>query len=118
MNAEWKELQRQLEKATAPGDVQPGQLDPETARFREAWTAFGRLLETAQPRQAPPLARLKQRPPSRSRHRLLAVAVALAASLLLCAAATWIWRATVGPARPGMAPHQTAEQAPKAPSRQ
>jgi hypothetical protein len=34
-----------LERATAPGDDMPADLDPETASLREGWLALGELLE-------------------------------------------------------------------------
>ena len=40
---------RLLEQATADGDVPAGELDPDAARLREAWLAFGETLEAAQP---------------------------------------------------------------------
>jgi hypothetical protein len=42
-------MQRMLEKATTVGDVSADELDPETASLRDAWLAFGQMLETAQP---------------------------------------------------------------------
>jgi hypothetical protein len=48
-------LQRMLEKATDAGDVSPDELDPESASLRDAWLAFGQMLETAQPGSKSPI---------------------------------------------------------------
>ena len=49
MNDAMKALERQLELATARDGARETDLDPETARLRDAWTTFGRLLEAALP---------------------------------------------------------------------
>lgn len=102
------ELMRKMEQATARAGAPQSELDAETAQLRDAWTALGRLLETAAPLQGPPFGRWSRRPPSRRRYWLLTVAVALAASLLVGAVATWMWRAAGSSGRSGTTP-QTAQ---------
>ncbi len=88
---------RSLEEATAIDDRSSQRLDAETASLREAWLAFGEMLEAAQPAtcvsplplgegpgvRAAPLPRRKRWP------RLLAAGV-LAASLLVAVATIWM----------------------------
>jgi hypothetical protein len=112
---------RVLEDATAAGDRPEVQLDAETAPLREAWLAFGEMLEAAQPPNfsSPLPTNLRSVPgegpgvgaaPSRRRRcwqRLLAAGL-LAASLLV--AATTIWLLSGGNCRdnPTAAPGQMA----------
>jgi len=49
MKDDIKEMQRLLEKATDAGNTPTDELDPETASLREAWLAFGQMLEAAPP---------------------------------------------------------------------
>jgi len=92
MNRDLEILERQLESATNR-DVPPNaSLDEETTSLREAWLAFGQLLETAQPASAP---RLRLPPKSAGRRGwLLAILVGLAASLLVAATIAWSGRRT------------------------
>ena len=90
---------RSLEEATAAGDRPADRLDAETASLREAWLAFGEMLEAAQPprlRYFSPLplgegpgvrAALRVR---RRRWRRLLAAGLLAASLLIAVATIWM----------------------------
>ena len=83
MSNEMKNLQRQLEEATAAADAVDASLDAETASLRESWLAFGELLDTAggptpQPLEMPQLPRRVVGP-----RRWLALSAALAASLLI-----------------------------------
>jgi hypothetical protein len=49
MKNDKRDMQRMLEKATDAGDVSQDELDAEAASLRDAWLAFGQMLETAQP---------------------------------------------------------------------
>jgi hypothetical protein len=91
MNSETKTLERQLESATAR-DIPPNaSLDQETGSLREAWLAFGQLLEVARP--ASDALRLPADPPGRGgRWWLLVTVVGLAASLLVASMITWVGR--------------------------
>ena len=91
MNDPLKKLEQQLERATARGRCDDGELDPETAQLREAWTALDRLLTAVEPDSQSALGRWSRPPTSRPRRRFLLPAVALAASLVVGAAATWMW---------------------------
>jgi len=98
---------RLLEDATAAGDAPADQLDPETASLREAWLAFGEMLEAAQPTMGLPEnsclretplhcngGALRRSTPSHARprrQRLLATGL-LAASLLIGVATVWMLR--------------------------
>lgn len=117
MNEEMKKLQRQLERATARGVDGESELDPQTARLRDAWTALGRLLEAATA-DAPSLDRWAQRPPFRPRRWLVPATAALAASLLVAALAAWMWRAGNMPEKPGTAPPAATFATVKSPARQ
>ncbi len=84
-----------LEEATAGGDRLAERLDPESAALREAWLAFGEMLEAAQPANLPSprfpgeqseTGAVRQR---RRWQRLLAAAM-LAASLLVAVATIWM----------------------------
>jgi hypothetical protein len=89
-------LQRMLEEATAAGDRPLGELDPQAARLREAWVAFGRLLE-ADPQAAEEPLRWQSMPPSpRRRPRLAAPLAALAATLLIGLGTVWLLRSRAG----------------------
>ena len=102
MNNDLETSLRSLDQATAAGDKPSERLDPETASLREAWLAFGEMLEAAQPPSfASPLPTNLRSVPGegpgvraafsrRRRHwpRLLAAGL-LAASLLIAVAAIW-----------------------------
>jgi hypothetical protein len=125
MKNDLEEMQRLLEKATDAGSAPPDELDPESACLREAWLAFGQMLETAPPpilasplpsKEEPttsPLA-LREGPGVRAapshvqRHWRLPAAALLAASLLIAVAAAWMlhnanWQADSTAAREQMA---------------
>jgi hypothetical protein len=88
MNSELKALERQLESATSRDIPRNASPDQETTSLREAWLAFGQLLEAAQPASEP--LKLPAVPPGRGRRWwLLATVVGLAASLLVAATITW-----------------------------
>jgi hypothetical protein len=116
MNDKPTGLEQMLEQATAPSDspdrdnvlltlrVRNGR-HAERDEYREAWLAFGQLLEAAQPAPAPlgtvPIfvsAKMGLSPLAPSRRWPLAVAAALAASLLVGLSAYWLWS---GADRPG-----------------
>lgn len=80
---EWKQLQHQLQRATA-ADPPPNDLplDPETASLREGWMLLGQLLGEAQPEPKEPLEFAVPRRHERSQ-RGRAIAALLAASLLI-----------------------------------
>jgi hypothetical protein len=87
---------RALEEATAIGDRPTEQLDAETASLREAWLAFGEMLEAAQspayvspilPEERPGLMAAPRH--GRRRWQRLLAAGLLAASLLVAAATIW-----------------------------
>ncbi len=106
---------RSLEEATAAGDKPSDLLDPETASLREAWLAFGEMLEAAQPpRSASPLPlgegpRARAAPSRRRRYRpRLLVAGLLAASLLIAVAAIWMRSAVDRQDNPVAPPKQIA----------
>jgi hypothetical protein len=86
-------MQRLLEEATAAGDAPADKLDPETAPLREAWLAFGEMIEAAQPPSVNYPLPLEEGPGvrtvhSHSRRRLLAAG--LAASLLAGLVTVWM----------------------------
>lgn len=94
MKDEHERLHTQLERATSRNAVPESELDGETAQLRDAWNALGRLLEATSAMQEPSFDQWIP-PPSSSprRRRFMPVAVALAASLLVCAGAVWMWQA-------------------------
>ena len=92
MNDETKRLREILERATAPGDEVPEDLDAETASLREGWLAFGRLLTEAQPTAGEPWEDWKVTPRPAQRRRFLGLAIAVAASLLIAAGLTMAYR--------------------------
>ena len=107
MSADRENMQRSLERATAAKDAPQADLDPQTASLREAWLAFGQLLEAAQPATELPLGRwMTTPPPARRRRWLLPVAAVLAASLLIGVVTTWMLRAANQPQSPGPAPEE------------
>ena len=88
MNDEPSELERRLERATAPECPSDPPQDAETAALRDGWLALGQLLEAAQPSGEPFQLRSM---PERTRRvgRWPVVAAAVAASLLLGVALAW-----------------------------
>ena len=99
MSDEQSELHRRLEQATArhaAADDEP--MDPETAALRAGWLALGDLLEAAQPQIGPVVERLPL-PPARRRKRWLPLAIAaLAASVIVALASSWLASGTKPPA--------------------
>ena len=99
MTNDLEKMLRSLEEATAPGDAPAVPLDPETASLREAWLAFGEILEAAQPpipgsillSEAGPGLKAVIRP-TRPRRRHLVASGLIAASLLIAAATFWTLR--------------------------
>jgi hypothetical protein len=85
---ETQEVQRILEWATAStAPPEPG-MDPQTAALREAWIAWGRLLETAETPMEPSW--IRPAAPRRTVRRWLPLGVGVAAATLAIAAAT-VW---------------------------
>jgi hypothetical protein len=117
MNDKRTGLEQTLEQATAPSDAPQRDLGPEAQSLREAWLAFGRLLEAAQPHDNVPLLR---RSSARQNLRSLlglrqavahvakkyGLAAALAASLLI--GVSIYWMSDHGAAPSGVPP--TADQ--------
>ncbi len=97
MSEELKKLERLLERATAAEDAPAKDPDPEAASLREAWIAFGRLLETAEPSAEASFASRPLPPPKRSYRRWWPAVGILAASLLICAVAMWRLQTTSRP---------------------
>ena len=87
MNDKPTGLEQTLDQATAASDAPQRNLEPEAQSLREAWLEFGRLLEAVQS----PAALERFVPPPAPRRWPLAVAAALAASLLVGAGAYWMW---------------------------
>jgi len=85
VNDETKRLQEMLERATAPGDSLPEDLDAETAALRESWLALGKLLADAQSATDEPWENWMITPRPQSHWRTVRWAVAVAASLLVAA---------------------------------
>ncbi|MGQ9576392.1 MAG: hypothetical protein ACUVUC_13845 [Thermoguttaceae bacterium] len=113
MSDELKRLQRQLEQATGRGEPEPG-LDPQTASLREAWRAFGQLLEAAHPVPEQPLVMRPRPAAGRGLGWLVAAAVAVAASLLIGVTIAWRW-ARQGPPADRARPSEMVAQQPQAP---
>jgi len=113
MNEDLDELQRLLERATADKGASDDKLDPQTESLREAWIAFGRLLEAAEtPLQRPPVP-WAEKPKVRAissgklRRWHLSVAAVLAASLLLSVTTVWMLHGTNGQKTATSPPTQT-----------
>ncbi len=122
-------LQRLLEEVTAEG-THPASRDAE-AGLREAWLAFGRLLEAADQAQGEnwsleAITPKDPRKPASHRQRYLRTIAALAAALCVAVGVNW-WLAHVGPQGNPQAPMahtegqgahpQPNEPAPPAPNR-
>ncbi len=90
MNDESNQLERRLEQATSRQLPAGTPLDSETSALREGWLALGQLLEAVEAVSGPatPLPAVPPRLPRRSR-KALAVAAALAASLLVAGVLAW-----------------------------
>jgi hypothetical protein len=108
VSEELEKLQRLLERATAAEDATENEPDSEAASLREAWIAFGRLLEAAQPPAEMLLDTWPVPAPKRSYRRFWPAAGVLAASLLICAVAMWALRATSRIENASPSPAQTA----------
>jgi hypothetical protein len=89
MNDELNKMQRLLEEVTAAGNAPSETPDPEIASLREAWLAFGQLLEAAQGQEERdwPMPR-----PAQTWRWLLPTTGLLAASLLVAVAMAWMLR--------------------------
>lgn len=85
MNDETKRLQEMLERATAPGDALPEDLDAETAALREGWLALSQLLTDAQSTTSEPWENWLVIPRPTRHWRPVRWAIAVAASLLIAA---------------------------------
>jgi hypothetical protein len=110
-----EEMQRVLEKATDAGSAPADALDPEIASLRDAWLAFGQMLEAAPaPVFTSPLP-LGEGPGVRAAlsyarprwPRLLAAGL-LAASLLIGVVTVWMLHAANRQENPTAAPEQMA----------
>lgn len=85
MNDETKRLQEMLERATAPGDELPEDLDAQTAALRESWLALSKLLTDAQSATSEPWEDWLVTPRPTRHWRPVRWAIAVAASLLIAA---------------------------------
>ena len=92
MSDDTRRLLEILERATAPGDEVPEDLDAETASLREGWLAFGKLLAEAQSTAGEPWENWTVTPRPVQRGRSLGLAIAVAASLLIAAGLTIAYR--------------------------
>ena len=108
MNDDLRKLERQLEQATAGRDAPRAALDPQTASLREAWLAFGQLLEAATSTPAASPGAMSWTPPREHRRWLVPAALALAASLLVGLTVAWGVRGHGPFARPGGAAIEVA----------
>jgi hypothetical protein len=115
MSEDLDNLQQMLEQATAAEGEPEGDLDGQAASLREAWLAFGQLLEAAQPPlETFPLPLTgeqqggKATPPVRPHRWLVPIGGLLAASLLVGIATTWTLRTTNRSENSHTVPVQTA----------
>jgi len=108
MNDELRKLERQLEQATAGRDSPKAALDSQAASLREAWLAFGQLLEAATSTPSASPGAMPWAPPRVHRRWLLPAALALAASLLVALTVAWGVRGHGPPAGPGGAAKELA----------
>jgi hypothetical protein len=109
---------RSLDEATAAGDRGPEGLDEDTASLREAWLAFGEMLEAAQPASlvSPRLSEVRSATKAarmRRRWQRLLTAGLLAASLLVATATIWMLSGGNHPGNSAGAPKQMAGTNPK-----
>jgi hypothetical protein len=104
MNDDLTGLEQMLQRATAPTDAPQDDLDADSKSLREAWLAFGQLLDAAQPPDSAP--RCDSVPPcdsvpllrrSSAGRKYGLVAAALAASLLVAGSVYWSWGGRVAP---------------------
>jgi hypothetical protein len=108
MNDDLRQLARQLEQATAGPDAPKAALDPQTASLREAWLAFGQLLEAATSTPGALPEAMPWTPPRGHRRWLLPAALAMAASLLVALTVAWGVSGHGPLAGPGGAPKEVA----------
>ena len=125
MKNDLDEMNRVLEEATAAGNVPADQLDPEIASLREAWLAFGEMLEAAQPPVLVSPLFAGERPAPNSplfvgggpgvmatlgplRWRRLLATGLLAASLLIGIAMVWMFHSANRQVNPAPTTEQTA----------
>jgi len=99
VNDEPPKLREMLERATAPGSNLPDDLDAETASLRKTWLAFDSLLEGASFPSGEPFEGGRAAP--RRRRWPLALALAVAASLMVAAGAITLHRLLDRPNVPG-----------------
>jgi hypothetical protein len=96
-------LQRMLEQATAADDPPEDEMDPQTARLREAWTAFGGLLRGGPTAAEESLDWLVTPPVARPKRQLATRLAAVAAALAIGICVVWIlpavFRSDTAPAR-------------------
>jgi hypothetical protein len=107
-----------LERATAPGDDMPADLDAETSSLREGWLALGKLLEDAHSASEKPLDNWQVAPRRMERRWSLVPVIAVAAMLLIAVSLAIIYGLLNG-TKPGQpnAPQLTQDDRPtKAPS--
>jgi hypothetical protein len=114
MNNDINNLQHLLEQATAAGEESADNLDPETAQLREAWLAFGQMLDAATPPAALSTDHWKTPPPAQLRYWRLPAVGLLAASLLIAVAAISMLRDTKPAVSTGPATVTTAANNPRA----
>jgi hypothetical protein len=107
MSDELNKMERALAQITAPVTARRRDLPPEAQQLRDAWLAFGQLLEAAQAPAAPPVERPPVPRPSRSRRPLI-VAAAVAASLLVAVGVYWACCGPGGSAVVPVAPDKMA----------
>ena len=113
-DADLKNLEQQLERATASGGPSDAPLDEDTQALRETWLSLANLLETTQPTIDKPFElQLRRVRPNRRR---LAGLVVLAASLLVAVILGWHLLNSGGTSTPNSAANGWTKN-PKSPSR-
>jgi hypothetical protein len=113
MNDDPIKLQRSLEQATSAEPLASGEMDRQIAALREAWLAFGQLLDAAAPTSAPTIVPLRTPRPARRRPWVLAAAAALAASLLIAVASVLMSNRPVQPIAGGVAAKERPQPSPE-----